>query len=50
MTVAELIKELEKMPQDREVLMYDGIIYYSPSNVSVCEWKAKRHYGKVIID
>lgn len=24
MTVAELIKELEKMPQDAEVMYYDG--------------------------
>lgn len=34
MTVAELIKELEKMPQDAEVLYYDDDNgWTSPSNI-----------------
>ena len=49
MTVSELIKELEKMPQDKEVIMFDGPSYYTPCKVSVCDWKDKLN-GKVIID
>lgn len=50
MTVAELIKELEKMPQDKAVIMFDGPSYYAPSKVYICEWDNKKLNGKVIID
>lgn len=50
MTVADLIKELEKMPQDKEVIMFDGPSYYTPSEVSICKWDDKKLNGKVIID
>lgn len=50
MIVAELIKELEKMPQDKEVIMFDGPSYYTPSKVYICDWKEKRFNGKVVID
>lgn len=49
MTVAELTKELEKMPQDKEVILVGGPWYYTPSNVYVCDWE-ERINGKVIID
>ena len=50
MTVAELIKKLEKMPQDKQVIMFDGPSYYTPLKVYICEWKEKRFNGKVVID
>lgn len=50
MTVAELIKELEKMPQNKEVIMFDGPSYYTPSKVYICKWDDKKFNGKVIID
>lgn len=50
MTVSELIKELEKMPQEKEVIMFDGPAYYTPSKVYICDWKEKRFNGKVVID
>ena len=49
MTVAELIKELEKMPQDRDVTMFDGAGCYTPHKVFVCDWKGDLN-GSVIID
>lgn len=49
MTVAELIAELQKMPQDRDVVMFDGPAYYTPYRVCVCDWKGDMN-GKVIID
>jgi hypothetical protein len=49
MTVAELIKELEKMPQDKVVIMFDGPAYYTPSKVYICDWKGRMN-GKVVID
>lgn len=33
MTVAELIKALQKMPQDKEVIMFDGPSQYTPYKV-----------------
>lgn len=50
MTVSELIKELEKMPQEKEVIMFDGPAYYTPSKVYICDWGAKKFNGKVVID
>ena len=50
MTVEELIKELQKMPQDKEVIMFDGPTYYTPYRVYICDWKAKEFNGKVVID
>lgn len=35
MTVAELIKELEKMPQDKEVFTYTGAFYTLIESVEV---------------
>ena len=50
MTVKELIKELEQMPQDKVVVMFDGPASFTPSRVYVCDWKSKDLHGKVIID
>jgi hypothetical protein len=50
MTVAELIKELEKMPQDKKVLMFDGPSYYTPSTVYESDKYGKDKNGNVIID
>jgi hypothetical protein len=49
MTVAELIKELEKMPQDKEVIMFDSLAYYTPCRVFIWEGKGRLN-GKVVID
>lgn len=49
MTVSELIKELEQMPQDKEVIMFDGPAYYTPSRVFIWEEKGRLN-GKVVID
>lgn len=35
MTVAELIKELEKMPQDRKVFTYTGAFYRLVESVEI---------------
>ena len=50
MTVAELIKALEKMPQDKEVIMFDDPSQYTPYKVEVADWGGKNIEGKVIID
>lgn len=50
MTVAELIAELQKIPQDKEVIMFDGPSYYTPHKVEVADWGGKNIKGKVIID
>lgn len=50
MTVAELVKELEKMPQDKQVIMFDGPSYYTPCRIFICDWESKGLNGKVIID
>lgn len=50
MTVAELIKELEKMPQEQTVIMFDGPSFYTPCRVYICDWKEKRFNGKIVID
>jgi len=50
MTVAELIKKLEKMPQDKTVIMFDGPASYTPGMVYVANWGGKEIYGNVIID
>ena len=49
MIVSELIKALEKMPQEQEIIMFDGPAYYTPSKVYVCDWKVRLN-GKVVID
>ena len=49
MTVEELIKELKKMPQDRDVIMFDGPGYYTPHKVFIWEEKGRLN-SKVIID
>lgn len=50
MKVSELIKELEKMPQDKDVIMFDGPSYFTPSKVYVCDWTNSSFKGSVIID
>jgi hypothetical protein len=49
MTVAELIRELEKMPQDKKVLMFDGPSYYTPSTVYESDKYGKDKEGNVIL-
>ena len=50
MTVAELIAKLQEMPQDKEVIMFDGPSQYTPYKVEVADWGGKNIKGKVIID
>jgi hypothetical protein len=50
MTVKELIKALEKMPQDKTVIMFDGPASYTPYKVYVADWGGKGIKGNVIID
>ena len=50
MTVAELIKKLEKMPQDKTIIMFDGPSYFTPCKVYIAEGYGKDINGKVIID
>ena len=46
MTVAELIKELEKMPQDAEVMYYDGDDgWTSPSNIVYGKFSVSRYHN-----
>lgn len=53
MTVQELIKELQKMPQEADVIMFDGPSYFTPSKVKLMtkedSW-GKKFLGKVMID
>ena len=49
-TVAELIAKLQEMPQDKEVIMFDGPSQYTPYKVEVADWGGKNIKGKVIID
>ena len=49
MTVQELIKELEKMPQEATVTMFDGPSYYTPCKVFIWD-KPGAFKGNVIID
>ena len=45
MTVEELIKELEKMPQDVEVMYYDGDNgWTSPSNIRYGKFSVSRYH------
>lgn len=50
MTVSELIEALEKMPQDRIVIMFDGPSYYTPSVVYESDKYGKDKTLKVIVD
>ena len=49
MTVQELIKELEKMPQEATVTMLDGPSYYTTCKVYIWD-KPGAFKGNVIID
>lgn len=50
MTVAELIAELTKMPQGKEVVLFDGPACCTPSKVYIADWGGKDICGCVIID
>lgn len=50
MKVKELIEELQKMPQDADVIMFDAAAVYTPCKVKVADWGGKSVKGKVIID
>lgn len=50
MTVNELIEELEKMPKDKTIIMFDGPAYFTPSKIYVAEGFGKNIDGNVIID
>lgn len=50
MIVSELIEALEKMPQDKTVIMFDGPSYYTPSMVYESDKYGKDKTMKVIID
>ena len=49
MKVSELIELLQSMPQDADVIMFDGSSYYTPFKVYVWEEKG-RLKGRVVID
>ena len=53
MTVQELIKKLQKMPQEAEVIMFYGLSSFTPDIVEVMTeedgWE-KKFIGKVMID
>lgn len=49
MKVKELIAELQKQDPEKDVIMFDGPSYYTPSRIF--EWESKGNLqGKVIID
>ena len=50
MTVKELIEELKKFPEDKEVVMFDGPHKYTPYKVYVAGWGGKGIKGSVVID
>ena len=50
MTVNELIAALQQMPQDSEVVMFDGPSYFTPCKVYVAGWGGKEIKGNVVID
>lgn len=50
MTVKELIEELKKFLEDREVVMSDGPARYTPCKVYVADWGGKGIKGNVVID
>lgn len=47
MKVSELIEHLKKMPQDKDVIMFDGPSYYTPYRVEEYKMNGK---DCVIID
>lgn len=49
MKVAELIEILQSMPQDADVIIFDGPAYATPYKVYVWE-KEGRLKGRVVID
>ena len=49
MKVSELIELLKAMPQDADVIMFDGPAYYTPFKVYVWENEG-RLKGHVVID
>lgn len=49
MKVKELIAELQKQDPEKDVIMFDGPSYYTPSKVYVWDHKGK-FFGKVVID
>ena len=49
MKVKELIEELQKQDPEKDVIMFDGPSYYTPSKVYVWDHKGK-FFGKVVID
>lgn len=50
MKVKELIEALKKMPQEEDVIMFDGTASYTPSKVYVCRWTNSEAINGVIID
>lgn len=49
MKVKEVIAELQKMDPEKDVIMFNGPSYYTPSRIYV--WEAKGSFqGKVVID
>ena len=46
----ELIEALQRMPQDSEVVMFDGPSKYTPYRVYVADWGGKGIKGNVVID
>lgn len=50
MNVRELIEELQKMPAEATVVMFDGPASFTPSKVYIAEGFGKDINGSVIVD
>lgn len=50
MTVKELIEKLEKMPQDKTVIIFDGPAYFTPGKVYIADFGGNGIHGNVIVD
>lgn len=50
MTVKELIEELKKFPEDKEVVMFDGSNKYTPCRVYVADGEGDGIKCNVVID
>ncbi|MDO4212226.1 MAG: hypothetical protein Q4D23_11055 [Bacteroidales bacterium] len=42
MKVKELIEQLQKEPQEQDVIMFDGPSYYTPYKVETQDWRGEK--------
>ena len=53
MTARELISNLQSLGEknlDREVVMFDGPAWFTPSRIKVLDESFKNHKGEILID